>query len=352
MPGIVRQGDSHNGHASPTPSPFHKTTYSGGSPNVNVNGKAVQRVGDTTSCGDPAVGASPTVFANGIAVHRLGDATGGHGSWVPNSAASASSNVFADEIGAVNAPTLEETIPITPQQFFLPKFKETAVSYASNIQQVGLSQVPPDHPYNPEQVDAFDEVPNPTICGEGQFVNPYDLAASYLGGSTWKERHMLGGTNPMIKGLWDEIGYNGAAYADNTAWCAVFVGAILKRANCTYKKTASSQAYAGHGISIATGNDLTNVKKGDIIVFYRKGPSSGLGHVGFYAGNHTATTVDVLGGNQGDDLNVRTFQRVNASKGWGLRSVRRAVLCSDGTTPAPDSGTVALASSGSGGSVT
>ena len=89
----------------------------------------------------------PLRYLQTVLQYRLGDATGGHGSWVPNSISSTSSNVFADEIGAVNAPTLEETIPITPQQFFLPKFKETTVSYASNIQQVGLSQVPPDHPY-------------------------------------------------------------------------------------------------------------------------------------------------------------------------------------------------------------
>jgi len=97
MPGIVRVGlDSHVGHASPTPNPFHATAYAVGSPDVFVNGAKVVRKGDTTACGDPAVGASPNVFVNGIAVHRLGDATGGHGSWVPNASASSSSNVFAN----------------------------------------------------------------------------------------------------------------------------------------------------------------------------------------------------------------------------------------------------------------
>ena len=154
MPGIVRQGDSHNGHASPTPSPFHKTTYSGGSPNVNVNGKAVQRVGDTTSCGDPAVGASPPVFANGIAVHRLGDATGGHGSWVC-SAASASSDIFADEIGAAKLRHLKKL-------FLLPTILPTKVQRDSSIlcikhSWVGLSQ---DYWFirTTKQVDAFDEI--------------------------------------------------------------------------------------------------------------------------------------------------------------------------------------------------
>ena len=97
MPGIVRVGqDVHIGHASPTPSPFHQTSYATGSSNVLVNNSNVVRKGDVTACGDPAVGASPNVFANNIAVHRLGDATAGHGSWVPNAAATASSNVIAN----------------------------------------------------------------------------------------------------------------------------------------------------------------------------------------------------------------------------------------------------------------
>jgi uncharacterized Zn-binding protein involved in type VI secretion len=68
----------------------------GGSGSVFVNNEPIIRKGDKCLCGDPAVGASGTVFANNVPVHRLGDSTGGHGNWVPNSAASGSSNVFAD----------------------------------------------------------------------------------------------------------------------------------------------------------------------------------------------------------------------------------------------------------------
>ena len=94
MPACVRSGlDVHAGHASPTPNPFHQTAYTGGSPNVRINGAASIRVGDTTSCGDPAVAGSSTVRVNSIAIHRVGDATGGHGSWVPNAASTGSSNV-------------------------------------------------------------------------------------------------------------------------------------------------------------------------------------------------------------------------------------------------------------------
>ena len=96
MPPVTRVGlDSHVGHSSPTPSPFHQTAYAVGSPNVNTNGAKTVRIGDTTSCGDPATGGSGTVFVNGISVHRQGDGTGGHGSWVANNSASGSPNVIA-----------------------------------------------------------------------------------------------------------------------------------------------------------------------------------------------------------------------------------------------------------------
>jgi uncharacterized Zn-binding protein involved in type VI secretion len=97
MPGVVRvNADSHVGHDSSTPAPFHKTNYNTGSPDVYVEDEKVVRKGDTTVCGDPAEGHSPTVYANGIPVHRKDDATKGHGSFVANKAQTGSTTVFAD----------------------------------------------------------------------------------------------------------------------------------------------------------------------------------------------------------------------------------------------------------------
>jgi len=86
--------DSHVGHASPSPSPFHQTTYKAGQSTVYVNNKPVIRKDDTTKCGDPAVGSSGTVYAENKLIHRKDDATGGHGSFVPNKAQSGSGDVF------------------------------------------------------------------------------------------------------------------------------------------------------------------------------------------------------------------------------------------------------------------
>ncbi|MDC6481138.1 hypothetical protein PQZ46_01165 [bacterium] len=97
MPEVVRTNvDVHEGHASPSPGPYHQTSYNVGSPDVFTNNEATVRVGDTTVCGDPADAGSDTVFVNNIPVHRKGDATGGHGSWIPNAAKTGSPDVFAN----------------------------------------------------------------------------------------------------------------------------------------------------------------------------------------------------------------------------------------------------------------
>ena len=122
-----------------------------------------------------------------------------------------------------------------------------------------------------------------------------------LGESAWNEN----GENPNIVALWDEIGYNGVQYADETAWCAVFVGACLKRSQNKYLQTASSQAYATYGEEVLLVEDS---KPGDILVFYRKGEASGFGHVGFFTGNGV---IDEVSGIDSLTLNVSEFLKRN-----------------------------------------
>lgn len=97
MPSVIRTGiDSHIGHASPTPNPFHKTKYVvAGQNKVSAEGGLVVTNAGSTACGDNAVGGSSKVTAGGNPVHRTGDATSGHGSWVANAASSGSTKVTA-----------------------------------------------------------------------------------------------------------------------------------------------------------------------------------------------------------------------------------------------------------------
>ena len=91
MPAAARKGiDTHIGHASPTPNPFHKTPYvvAGQTSVFGQGGFIVTAGGGSTACGDDAVGGSSLVHIGGRPVHRVGDATSGHGSWPPNACAS------------------------------------------------------------------------------------------------------------------------------------------------------------------------------------------------------------------------------------------------------------------------
>lgn len=204
----------------------------------------------------------------------------------------------------------------------VPILRDSAVNFPSNIGSVG---VPQGYPPNNEQIDGGRTVLTPKPCGEIPSRNPYDSAseALSLGEQFWQEN----GSNPNITALWDEIGYPGAKFADKTAWCAVFVGAVLKRSGNKYIQSASSQAYVNYGTEV----DLKDIRQGDIVVFYRGGVNSNKGHVGFYAGNKTSTHIDVLGGNQSDGLNITSFSINKGS--WGLKTIRRAIQCSDEAEP-------------------
>lgn len=98
MPQVVRaSADRHIGHASPTPNPYHRTPYVASvNSKVYAEGDLVIVFGDGTACGDNVVGKSSKVFVGGFGVHRKGDATSGHGSWVPNAAATGSNKVWAE----------------------------------------------------------------------------------------------------------------------------------------------------------------------------------------------------------------------------------------------------------------
>ncbi len=97
MAGAVRaEIDVHVGHDSPSPAPKHQTAYVAGQTSVYVNGKPVIRKDDKTACGDPAVGSASNVYAEGKLIHRINDATGGHGSFVVNSALTGSGDVIIE----------------------------------------------------------------------------------------------------------------------------------------------------------------------------------------------------------------------------------------------------------------
>jgi len=126
----------------------------------------------------------------------------------------------------------------------------------------------------------------------------YDLAEKDLGTWEWKDGH-----NPKVVQYFHDVGHAWVK-DDETAWCAAFVGAILKRAGMPHTGKLNARSYLHWGDPIS----IDQAQLGDIVVFWRGTPSGWQGHVGFYE-DHDDNEVMVLGGNQSDQVNVKTYPR-------------------------------------------
>lgn len=96
--------------------------------------------------------------------------------------------------------------------------------------------------------------------------------------------------------FWKDI-KRGGIKDDETAWCAAFVGAMLERVGIKSTRFESAKSY------LEWGELLVNPVPGCIVVFTREGG----GHVGFAVGRDKDGNLLALGGNQGDEVNVRAF---------------------------------------------
>ena len=102
--------------------------------------------------------------------------------------------------------------------------------------------------------------------------------------------------NAKILGWWKAI-KRGGIKDDETPWCAAFVGACLEATGIRSTRFESAKSYLDWGIR------LNQPVLGCIVVFTRDGG----GHVGFIVGKDAQGRLLVLGGNQGDEINIRAF---------------------------------------------
>lgn len=104
--------------------------------------------------------------------------------------------------------------------------------------------------------------------------------------------------NPLILQFWKDI-KRGGIKDDETPWCAAFVGAVLERVGIQSSRFESAKSY------LSWGSELKQPMLGCVVVFTRDGGS----HVGFVVGQQQNGDLMVLGGNQSDAVNIRTFPR-------------------------------------------
>lgn len=89
---------------------------------------------------------------------------------------------------------------------------------------------------------------------------------------------------------------------DETPWCGTFVAECIKQAGLPLPEHwYRAKAWAGYGSNLRS----TRVAPGAILVFARTGG----GHVGFYV-SEDRTHYHVLGGNQGNAVNIAKIEKV------------------------------------------
>lgn len=128
-----------------------------------------------------------------------------------------------------------------------------------------------------------------------------DLAYRYIG-----TREIPGKKhNSRILNWWHRMGatwFND----DETPWCGAFIGGVLAEAGFPkYPKGASARAW----LNLPYGKRLDRPAVGCIVVFWRGSPNGSSGHVGFVVGRDRFGNLMVLGGNQGDEVNIKPFSR-------------------------------------------
>lgn len=105
--------------------------------------------------------------------------------------------------------------------------------------------------------------------------------------------------HPAIVRMWKWI-KRGGIKNDEVPWCAAFVGACLEQVGIISSRFESARSYLDWGVPL----DAPAV--GCIVVFER---GSWQGHVGFVYGQDINGNLLVVGGNQSDEVNVRSFSR-------------------------------------------
>lgn len=161
---------------------------------------------------------------------------------------------------------------------------------------------------SPEQIELQKKVEevagDDAADGQWESINKV-LLGIYAEKSSWKET----GSNPKILNTFKEVG--APKKSDSVAWCASFVGYVLKTAGTNYLKgNLSSIAYKDYGTEVPLDKP-SEWRQWDIAVWaHTKTP--GTGHVAFLNGvTGTGKTVEeqtsALGGNQSNGVSIQRY---------------------------------------------
>ncbi len=89
---------------------------------------------------------------------------------------------------------------------------------------------------------------------------------------------------------------------DETPWCSAFVNWCMEETGIKGTENAAARSW------VQWGRELAEPEIGCVVVLWRGSPTGWQGHVGFFV-KETLTTVSLLGGNQGDQVNISKYSK-------------------------------------------
>lgn len=108
-------------------------------------------------------------------------------------------------------------------------------------------------------------------------------------------------SNPDILAMFKELGYS-IKDDSETAWCSASLSYFAKKNGYEYNKTLAARDW------LRVGSVTLTPKVGDVVVLWREKPDSWKGHVGLFV-SMDDKFINILGGNQGNALNIMPFRR-------------------------------------------
>ena len=108
--------------------------------------------------------------------------------------------------------------------------------------------------------------------------------------------------NPEVLKYFNDLGFDGAALGDKTAWCSAFANWCCFKTGHEYSGKLNARSWMKVGI------DVSKPEYGDIVVLWREDPNSWKGHVGFFVCERYGW-IYILGGNQRDQVKISAYPK-------------------------------------------
>lgn len=119
--------------------------------------------------------------------------------------------------------------------------------------------------------------------------------------------------HPQIVNYFTSLGFDGAKFKDETAWCSAFASWVAKQAGYEHSSKLTARSW------LTVGTSSNNPQPGDVVILWRESPNSWKGHVAFLI-KESKRYVYLLGGNQGNSVSIKAYPK---NKVLDYRKLRR-----------------------------